>query len=137
MFFKLIFLKETNITTEKELLEMSLEDQQNTLIAQLTKWTENPVFLLQRLSNNDLVKTGCAFLGKCRMATVVVSFEWDIDKHHLINKIPTFLSQQLNNNWNSTVPMINTFIVSKTVTESMTFEQTGEVHMDFSEGFMF
>ena len=118
-------MKDTKIRTEKELLKMSLDDQRRTLIAQLTTWTENSVSRLQSLSNIDLAEIlGCGFLAINRTATEVVNFEWHSDNLRVVKKTPTFLSQQLNNNCNSTVPipMTDTFTISETVTESTTFE---------------
>lgn len=132
-----IFLREAHIRTEADLTELSADEQRNTLITQLHYWTDDPVAELQARSNGELVYLGCVFRGNLYLAAEVTSFTWDIDSSQLVGETPTLLSEQLNNNCNSTVPLTGQFSFSKTVSESSTFQQGGEFHMDVGYGVSF
>lgn len=121
-----IFLRDAEVRNVDELATMTVDDQRNTLITQLHYWTDEPVSDLQAKSSNDLVAIGCAFMDTLYTAAEVVSFEWDVDSGQLTEEIPELLSEQLNNNCNSSVALTSTFTFSKTITESTTFEYGGE-----------
>ncbi len=127
-----IFLRDEEIRQEDKLAEMSKEDQRNTLITVLHNWTDDPVDDLQSKSSMDLVVIGCAFAGQLYLAAEVVVFDWDVDSGQLVEEAPTLLSEQLNNNCNSSVPFTAKFSYSKKITEQTTFTHNGEFRMDFT-----
>ena len=66
------------------------------------------------------------------MVSEVTSFDWEVDSSRLTQEIPQMLSEQVNNNCNSTAPLKTIFTIRKTVTEPTKFVDSGEFRSDFT-----
>ena len=132
-----IFLRDAHIRSEEELHTYSVEDQRNTLITQLHMWTDDPISELNATSSTDLLVIGCAFNSNLYLVAEVSQFEWDIDRSQVAEEVPVLLSEQLYDNCNSSIDLSATFAFNKAVTETTTFHNDNEFHMDVSAAMSF
>merc|ERR1712137_1352415 len=77
------------------------------------------------------------FNSNLYLVAEVSQFEWVIDSSQVAEEVPVLLSEQLYDNCNSSIDLSATFAFNKAVTETTTFHNDNEFHMDVSAAMSF
>ena len=116
-----VFLTEAEIRDEKVLKNMSDDDQRNTLIVENNAHTDRPIPQLQAMSNQNLVQLGLEWFAKSRTVEAILDLSWKIDQAKVLEASPVIFVTKECDNSDSSIPIKETFIFEKEITNKSTF----------------